>query len=184
MVIDPWIELMCCNSGEGDESTKRNGSYAHRWGRRVAQRKATAPIRQRNSAPIEPVWTNPAPLLAGAEVPVAPEDVAPEGPLPVADVARVVPDAPLPEAEPEAEPEAALEAAPEAAPEAEPDADAEPEAEPVAEAPAEVAMVSVGTTIVLPASEPAGEVPAAAVVFSVAGALVTVGMDAGGVTWI
>lgn len=101
-------------------------------------------------------------------MPVAPEDVAPDGPLPVADVARVVPDAPLPEAEPEAEPEAAV----------------EPEAGAEAEAPAEVGRVSVGTTIVLAASEPAGEVPAAAVVFSVAGALVTVGTDAGGVTWI
>lgn len=98
-------------------------------------------------------------------MPVATEDVAPEGPLPVADVARVVPDALLPEAEPEAETEAAV----------------EPEAE--AEAAPEVGMVSLGTTTVLPASEPAGAVPTGVVV-SVAGALVTVGTDAGGVTWI
>lgn len=162
------------------KSGKKDGSYAQRRGLWVPQRKATAPIRPRNSAPIELIWTDPAPLLAGAEVPVAPEDVAPEGPLPVADVARVVPDAALPEAEPEAE----AEAEPEATPEAEPEAGAEPEAEAEPEAPAEAGRVSVGTTMVLPASEPAGEVPAAAVVVSVAGALVTVGTDAGGVTWI
>jgi hypothetical protein len=143
-----------CIATAGKAKEEKRRVVCTKVGTCVPQRKATAPIRPRNNAPRELIWTDPAPLLAGAEVPVAPEDVAPEGPLPVADVARVVPDALLPEAEPEAELEAA----------------AEPEAEAEAEAAPEVGRVSLGTTTVLPASEP--------------GALVTVGTDAGGVTWI
>ena len=96
-------------------------------------------------------------------MPVEPLDEVPEAELPVVEVARVEPVA-LPEAEPDAPPVAT---------------------EPEAEAPPEVARVSVGTATVVPDSEATAEEPAAAaVVVSVAGALVTVGTDAGGVTWI